>query len=103
MATVTKKKIGNIPCHGGGSAVMVRETPAGTWEYKCDGCDMSPYAKKGTDAMEEWRSRLKPGSAPKEESQKTPEAPAAVPSPAPAAPPPKAKPAGPFDFLTGAR
>ncbi|WP_373986985.1 hypothetical protein [Duganella sp. BuS-21] len=94
---VVKKKLGAIPCPCCGHPVMVRENDAGTLTISCDGCDISAFAKKGTDAAAKWRKAL-PVTVPKEEFQKpAEEAPAATP-PAQIAPP-KAKAAGVFDFL----
>lgn len=101
MAAV-KEKLGQMPCLCCGHPVMVRKTPTGTLTAVCDGCDISMFAKPGTDAHRTFVGAVKalPGTVPKEVSQEP--AKIALPAPIPAAPPPvpKAKPAGVFDFLT---
>lgn len=93
MAAV-KKRLGFMPCPCCGHSVAVRETEAGTLTLACDGCDLSAYAKPGTDAANKWRAAI-PGELPKAASQEPASAP-----PAPVAVPPKKVAAGPFDFLT---
>jgi hypothetical protein len=96
MAAV-KEKLGQMPCLCCGHPVMVRKTPTGTLTAVCDGCDISMFAKPGTDVFRKFLASITPhaGTVPKEVSQE----PAPTPAPAPVAPVPKAKPAGPFDFL----
>ena len=105
MAAV-KEKLGQMPCLCCGHPVMVRKTPTGTLTGVCDGCDLSVFAKPGTDAHRAFVAAVKalPGSVPKEVSQEPAPTPAPAPAPTPVVPVPKAKPAGVFDFLTqGAR
>lgn len=104
MAAV-KEKLGQMPCLCCGHPVMVRKTPTGTLTGVCDGCDISMFAKPYTDAFRKFMETIKPlaGTVPKEVSQEP--APSA-PEPAKApdvAPVPKAKKAGPFDFLNAGR
>jgi hypothetical protein len=103
MAAV-KAKVGTMSCPCCGHLLMVKQNEAGTMTLACDGCDFSGYAKVGTVAQTIFRSKIAPGTGPKEDVQQ-PAAPAPVALPAPApVPVPKAKPAGVFDFLTqGAR
>ena len=100
---VVKTKLGAIPCPCCGHPVMVRENAAKTLTIACDGCDISAYAKVGTDAQARWRATLS-ATVPKEESQgKTATAVMEVPAAAEGvvtAVAPKAKAAGPFDFLS---
>lgn len=105
---VVKKRLGFMPCPCCGHSVAVRENDAGTLTIACDGCDISAFAKKGTEAAKKWRDAL-PAPDPKENSQepasKPPEpAPARVPAPikAPEPVPPvaKTKAPGPFGFLS---
>ena len=104
MAAV-KEKLGQMPCLCCGHPVMVRKTATGTLTGVCDGCDISVFAKVGTDAYRHFMANIKvlPGTVPKEDSQDdAPGGPAAPPAPAPV-PVPKAAKAGPFDFLTAGR
>jgi hypothetical protein len=101
---VVKKRLGFMPCPCCGHSVAVRENEAGTLTIACDGCDISAFAKKGTEAANKWRAAL-PAPVPKEEFQQTasepPElAPAAVKTPAKVPPVVKPKAAGPFAFLS---
>jgi hypothetical protein len=100
MAAV-KEKLGQMPCLCCGHPVMVRKTASGTLTGVCDGCDISVFAKVGTDAYRAFVAAIKalPGTVPKEQSQEPePAAPAAPPTPVPAVVI-KPRPAGVFDFL----
>lgn len=92
---VVKTKLGTMPCPCCGHGVMVRMNDAGTLTTACDGCDVSMFAKKGTEAERMWRAKLGAGTVPKEQSQEPAEK---VPELAPAAPP-KAQPFDPLGFL----
>lgn len=92
---VVKTKLGMMPCPCCGHPVMVRENDRHTLTIACDGCDISAFAKAGTEAQARWRAVL-PGTVPKEVPPAVPAAPKAP----PLGPVPKAKPAGVFDFLT---
>lgn len=101
---VVKKRLGFMPCPCCGHSVAVRENEAGTLTIACDGCDISAFAKKGTEAANKWRAAL-PAPVPKEDSQEpasAPPEPVPAPAKAPAPVPPAAKPkaAGPFAFLS---
>lgn len=101
---VVKTKLGQMPCPCCGHLLMVRENAAGTKTASCDGCDISMFAKAGTEAARRWAAAIVPlaGTVPKEPAQTPASTPpaavtAAPPAPVPA-PVPKSK-AGPFDFL----
>ena len=60
MATVLGSKIGNMPCPEHPSVqLLVRENERGTLSAKCDECDDTHYAKKGTGKYTAWLSKLK--------------------------------------------
>jgi hypothetical protein len=98
MAAV-KTKLGRIPCFCCGHPVVVKENEHKTLTWACEECDVSSFAKKGTQAAGIVQKLLpappapapapKPAAAPPGSVPKAPE-------PTPPAPPTTA---GPFDFL----
>jgi hypothetical protein len=92
MAAV-KTKLGRIPCDCCGHQVVLKKNEAGTLTIACDECDISAFAKTGTEASRRWLSKLPKGGAPEPDKKPAAQPPESVPKATPV------KPAGVFDFL----
>lgn len=68
--------IGTAPCLGCGREIAIRVNANGAQNWSCPHCDLSAYAKKGTEAQRRLEAKIKrdPESAP-------PAPPAADPAP----------------------
>lgn len=100
MAAI-KEKLGRIPCEGCGHPMVLKRNEAMTLTCACDECDVSSFAKKGTDGAKRWLSKLPKVETPSENVPKA-AVPAVPKQPAPA-PVPK-KPANAFEqFMSGAK
>jgi len=87
MATKLKPTIGTMTCMCCGSMIPIKQADTGTLDLSCKHCDLSAYAKAGTEAHRRAMSRIAPSTmAP---AQAKPPAPAPVATPAPPPPPPK--------------
>ena len=89
---VTRESLGAVPCLCCGQAVPVKKSAGGSISVSCPWCDLSAYAKDGTQAHRKIVARL-----PKIEEL----APAPTPKAAPM-PPPVPKPAARNPLFPGA-
>lgn len=78
--------IGVMACYCCGKEIPVKENATGTLGLTCPWCDLSAYAKKGTEALRLTTPRVKRSAPAPEEKQVTPAPPEK--KPAPAAKPP---------------
>lgn len=76
--------IGTAPCLACSRDVVVRENDRGALNFSCAHCDLSCYAKEGTEAKRKLMPRVK--VYPEREAEKKPAGDA---KPAPSAPPAK--------------
>lgn len=98
---VPRESLGKIPCLCCGEAVPVKKSTGGALSVSCPWCDLSAYAKQGTDAYRRIAGRLPaPAADPAPEPKKAEQAQQSMPTPAPV-PPPKKKSASPFPFMGG--
>ncbi len=80
---VTRESLGAMPCLCCGQSIPVKKSPGGAISACCSWCDLSAYAKEGTEAYRRIMRKL-----PQPDTE--PARPAAAPIPSP---PPAAKPA----------
>lgn len=112
MAEV-KEKLGRIPCDGCGHPTHLKRNQHQTLTMGCDECDLTAFAKRGTQCAARWLAKLpRPAQAaqePAKPAQAAPQAakpaqePAKPAKPAQAAQEPAqapAKPAKPASFLS---
>lgn len=96
---VPKTKLGRIPCFCCGHPVVVKENEHKTLTWACDECDVSSFAKRGTQAASKVLSLLPKAPAPAPDAKPTAAPPGSAPkAPEPNPPAPRKK-AEPFDIL----
>lgn len=74
-------KVGTVLCLSCGEQIPVKGTAGGGLSVCCPWCELSAYAKSGTDAERRIRARMKTDAAPEPEPAK-PSAPVAAVKPA---------------------
>lgn len=53
-----KTNLGKIPCPECGDLTALKENEAGTLTIACQECDLSAFAKKGSECAKVWRGKL---------------------------------------------
>lgn len=77
-----RESLGAVPCLCCGESVPVKRSGTGAISVSCPWCDLSAYAKDGTQAYKKIMAKLPKPAAPIEPKPAAP-APAAPPAPAP--------------------
>lgn len=93
-----RESLGKVPCLCCGEGVPVKKSAGGALSVSCPWCDLSAYAKQGTEAYRRIFGRL-PAPAPEPTPEPKKAEPAPQPAPAPAPKPAPKKTASPFPFL----